>query len=233
MATTETKITVPHFDNWYDIAQDLPLDGPDIGTFYLRFDPPEERVTYRSQHPAYDGTPVEEYHGRVRSYGVQPKGQGVVDATSLTAFLESEEAQTLLRRIRDGFEVEFDGENRVGQLTGDANRAEDRLEALLVAERPHPSTRLMDRRDFSVPDVEAPVDEGECRVQTKHDSAMMTAGKWLDGCDDEELGIREGMTDEEIRNLAGLLRTEALEDARAVLRDVEDYIRFRLEEARA
>jgi hypothetical protein len=69
------------------------------------------------------GTPMRVYHGLVRRVPVTPYARG----SALAAFLESEELQKLVERMIDGFESQWDGNNWIGRLTGDATAAEEEL----------------------------------------------------------------------------------------------------------
>lgn len=218
METTD-RITVPVFENWYDIAEAATYnENGERGKIYLRFDPKAEEVTFRSDHPAINMTPEGEYHGRIRTYSAFVE-RGIVDARSVTEFLESDEAQALLRRIADGFSIEWNGSNRVGRLSDDAKTAEKHLRALLDA-----------RESFSA-EGEGAVDYNETAIDAYPDSGFRDAGEWISTGSAEELGITPDMTDEDVDALA----KEIYEEARhmgTILRGLERHIALRSEELR-
>ena len=76
---------------------------------------------------AGDGTPVEEWHNRVRVYQLaSTQGCTCYDADAVREWLEQH--VPLLKRITAGHSVEWNGKNNVGCLTDDAKDAEEDLE---------------------------------------------------------------------------------------------------------
>ena len=71
--------------------------------------------------------PFSVFHGRTRRYGVA----SAVKGDALADYLEGDEAHALFQRIHDGHSVEWDGNNNVGRLTGDAAEAEAELQTAL------------------------------------------------------------------------------------------------------
>lgn len=57
-----------------------------------------------------------------------------VSGAAMIAFLQSDEARTLLERVHAGHTVEWDGNNHVGRLSGDAREASEEFAALVDRE---------------------------------------------------------------------------------------------------
>jgi len=222
------RITVPLFENWYDIAEEVQWSGLEAGTWHLRYDPDKRQVTLRTKHPDLTGIPEAVWHKRIRTYTVQVK-QGIVDARSVTEFLESEEGQSLLQRIAGGFSIEWNGSNRVGSLTEDAHRAESRLTALLRMDTPYPLDLFGDELETIEESERVEIDE--IAIDTYRDSGFWQAGMWLEGFTDEELGVRADMSKEAITALADELYEEAREEGQ-IVRGVHQEITDRVEEMR-
>lgn len=222
------RITVPQFENWYDIAEEIQWGPLEAGTWHLRYDPQRRRVALRTTHPDITGTPEAVWNNRIRTYtvGVQ---QGIVDARSVTEFLESGTAQSLLQRIADGFSIVWDGRDRVGSLTKDAHRAECRLTALMRVNTPYPIDLFWDEVDTV--EESARVARGEVAIDTYPNSGFWKAGVWLESCTDEELGVRPDMSEAEITAVADELYEEARDEGQ-IIRGIRQEITDRIEEMR-
>lgn len=75
------------------------------------------------------GTPLDEYHRRTLTWRIPP----TIDADALDAALaaETSELRQALETVHQGHSIEWDGNNNVGVLTGEADEAEDRVAELL------------------------------------------------------------------------------------------------------
>ena len=175
---------------WMVADRDL---GHSTERIILRLDPQKREATVTVRSHDIDGTLGSVYHGRQHEYPVDEQ----VDATRFRAWLE--ERSDLLRRICDGHTVEWDGSNRVGQLTDDAQKASDKLQNLLhPAGRPH---------GF------------ETDLPTHHVS-IMQAGMYLAPARAEvinEFEISADTSDERLEEIAPEVEEEARYDAEAKL----------------
>ena len=85
----------------------------------LYIDPEERQASVLQYWPGQGGTSMDEYHHRKLSYCVDI----TPDEDEVEEYLNSDEAQALLDRICDGHQVVWDGHNRVGELSDDAEAA--------------------------------------------------------------------------------------------------------------
>jgi hypothetical protein len=100
----------------------------------FRFNP-RRRVCAVTQESGSPGVAVPEelWHGRVLVYAIgnpEEESRYPVERTT-RAYLRGRDGQALLRRVCDGYESEWDGNNHVGALDDDARQAWDVLCAAL------------------------------------------------------------------------------------------------------
>ena len=163
----------------------------------LWLDPSESSCLMETYSPG-QGVPAAECHGRNLTICVDSHC-GPVDGPAVVEWLRGDEGQGLLARVCDGHSVEWDGNNRVGQLDADAQAALDALEQWLS---------------------DAPALIGDC-------AGLWSAGDWLDGigragvCD--EYGITAETTDERLAEIVAQIDGEA-EAENVVLTDTDSYV---------
>ncbi len=90
------------------------------------------------------GTPAHVWHGRAYRFRVS----SYVNAALLAEWLEDTEARTLLERICAGHSIEWDGNNNVGRLTDDADRAHDAFAEALGAFGNDTEMQIWDATDW-------------------------------------------------------------------------------------
>jgi len=77
-----------------------------------------------------DGTPEPVWHGRDLLWSLNPR----LTREALRALANDDRVASLLERVYAGLSSEWDGSNRVGRLSDDAEAASEELEALLERE---------------------------------------------------------------------------------------------------
>jgi hypothetical protein len=151
----------------------------------------------------FDGVPEAEWHRRRLALPVA-KGAMIVDPDRLRAVLE--QARPLVDLVVAGHSVEWDGSNRVGRLTDDADEALYALDDLFA------------RADLSDEDL-----------------MLWAVEDWLAGTPLADLGLDAGSDDEAISAAAADLRHTARTDGVILMDDtsLEDALRERVAEAQA
>jgi hypothetical protein len=150
-----------------------------------------------------DGVPEAEWHRRRLALHLA-KGPMIVDPDRLRTVLE--QSRQLIELVVAGHSVEWDGSNRVGRLTDDADEA---LYAL---------------------------DDHFRRADLADDSLMLwTVADWIGSTSLADLGLDAGSDDAAIRAAAADLRHTARTDGIILMDDyaLEDALRERVAEARA
>ena len=90
----------------------------------LEIDGENRQVTVSEYDPGQNSTPMREWLGFVKSIELTDADWGTtVKASALAEYLNSDEAQTLLARICDGSDSEWDGSNMRPTFTDDAETA--------------------------------------------------------------------------------------------------------------
>lgn len=152
-----------------------------------------------------DGTPMAEWHGRTLTWGFGAKGDGsVIDRKALeTDLAEGGKLRALLERVHAGHTVAWNGQNHVGSLNQDADKASDEIE------------RLMQSGEYA--DKVAP--------------AVWNANDWITAYGDNsaasclsDLGLTVDATDEQITKAVKRAEDMAADDD-CELRDTEGAIR--------
>jgi hypothetical protein len=195
----------------------------DQQAIFLRLRPQKRRVSVEVLRKVVrDSTPMEVYHGREYRIKVDPQ----VDATVLRSWVEDH--ADLIGRICDGHSVKWDGSNQTGRLTDDAEIAVDRLRALLVEGRRHPSDHLYDPFTGGLPDRDFEVVErGEVGIPT-HNIRLGKSDDWLAPAEDEiieEFGLSEDTSEERFAEVARELEEEARAEGPIKLHGTEEYLR--------
>jgi hypothetical protein len=162
---------------------------------------PTERKVVVDQVMRTNSTSASLYHGRELEELIAPSQYEAEapDENALRKYLEGDDAQGLLSQVCDGYEIEWDGRNMVGNLNEDAKSA---------------WTKLL--RDIdNLPRSEWRTWEVE---------------EWLDNSTISDLGVRQGMTDDEIEEAAQTIISQAKSDNVSIDGDVAKYLKNRLAE---
>ena len=77
-----------------------------------------------------NGVPMFVWHGRTLRWTVSPNALG----SDLADLIESDEVKALLTRVYEGHSVDWDGNNHVGRLTEDAEKASEQLTEIFAPE---------------------------------------------------------------------------------------------------
>jgi hypothetical protein len=154
----------------------------------LSIDPRDDTVSI-SQEYDDNATPIDVWNGLV----VERVLHNSLNKREARSYLESEDGQSLLQKIVDGWEENWNGNNYVGSINDDASTSLEELAETL---------------------------DEDCY----DDTGYWAVDDWFANSTDEELGITEKSTDDELKKLA----TELDENSGCYLiGDVEEYLRER------
>lgn len=177
-----------HYDGQYEAQQ-----------VFIELDPSEGSVTMRHSELIGGGLSIATANGLIREYAVR----GIPTAERANEIME--ELLPLFERVCTGFESRWDGSNWVGQLSADAEEAEEEINSFLNALQ------------------EGHIEEGYIE---EHD-----VDDWLQSIDDKELGIAGDSSDEKLREIASATEDDA-DALGVVLRgDLMEYLQRRREKA--
>jgi len=219
---SDISINIPDYNDPAALLKpddDLTVDHQAV---FLRLRPKERSISVQVLRKVVrDSTPMSIHHGREYRIKVDPQ----VDATQLRSWVEDH--ANLIKRICDGHSVKWDGSNQTGRLTDDAEIAVDRLRALLVEGRRHPSDHLYEPFTGGLPDRDFEVVERQEIGIPTHDVRLWSTGNWLAPAEDEvieEFGLSEETGEDRFAEVARQLEEEARADG-IKLHGTEEYLR--------
>lgn len=140
-----------------------------------------------------NAVPMAVWHRRTLRFDVSPR----VGGDDLADFLESDAVVALLERIHAGHTVEWDGNNFVGRLTEDAERAAETLTEALAAP---PELAIWDAYEWLAPGFNLLSELVESGSVPAHSAAL------IDRAVDDGIVIDGGMEDAVIELAADAIR---------------------------
>ena len=192
--TTERRFRVEPIDDPFGLVEADPVTGPEATkAIYLQLDTRDGEIGLGTRSHAENAVPINVYHGIVRRYYLPQN----VDAKRLTDDINSGVFDDLFRRIVDGSEVVWDGQNHVCRMTDDAYAADQEL-----------SERLMD-------------------YPYTHEGVISARDWLREAYETGDLGLTAETTDEELEALAERLDAEAREEGIKLLHTLETLEEWR------